>query len=148
MNDEYKDPLEAVASAQLRQSAKALKNLSEINEQDATVDDIVASLEQTKLECHIFTPNILCDLIAVQSRVIDAAFHNQITRATENPAYLDQAIRLQRQMVHSLVTWKLLKSDIYVHNKAIEMWRLEKIREERTEQKNLDWIHEHAPVDR
>jgi len=148
MNDDYKDPIESVASTQLRRAAQALKNLAEIDERDATAEDIVASLEQTMVECESFTPNTLCDLIAVQSRLIDAAFHHQAMRGLDKPEYLDQAIRLQRQMIHSLVTWKLMKSDIYVHNKTIEMWRMEKMREERTEQKNLNWIPGHAPVDR
>lgn len=136
MNDEYIDPLEAVTSAQLRRSAKALKNISEIQDREATMDDIVASLEQTMVESKALTPTIMCDLIAVQSRVLDAAFHMEMNRMIQNPAHLDQAIRLQKQTLRSMMAWKILKTDTYVRYKTIEIQRLEKMRAERTEQKD------------
>lgn len=135
MNDEYIDPLEAVTSAQLRRSAKVLKNISEIQDREATMDDIVASLEQTMVESQALAPKTMCDIIAVQSRVLDAAFHMEMDRVMQNSAHLDQAIRLQKQTLRSMMTWKLLKTDIYVRYKTIEIQRLEKMRAERTEQK-------------
>lgn len=135
MNDDYIHPIDAVSYAQLKQSAKAIKTLSEIKDEEADIDAIIMSLEQTMVECYDLSPKSLSDLIAVQARVLDAAFHKEINKVQDDPAHLDQALRLQKQTVRSLVAWKLLKMDVYVRRKAVEFQRLENLRVEQTEQK-------------
>lgn len=134
MKDDYKDPLTAVTEAQLRQTAGTLQKLSSIEEQDASIDDIVLSLKQTMAESQSLTPNMMCDLISIQARLLDSAFSQQMEKAKSNSAYFGSAIRLQQQTIRTLMAWKSLKTDIYVRRKTIEIQRSEKIRDERTEQ--------------
>lgn len=134
MNDEYIDPHEAVTYAQLKQSAKAIKKLSDIKDNEADIESIIMSLEQTMVECTQLVPQSLSDLMAVQARVLDAAFGKEINKAHEDPAHLDQALRLQQQTLRTVMAWKLLKTDIYIRRKTIELQRLEKLSVERTEQ--------------
>lgn len=134
MNDEYIDPHEAVTFLQLRQSAEAIKKLSDIKDDEADIDSIIQSLEQTMVECTQLVPQSLSDLMAVQARVLDAAFTKEINKAHDDPAHLDQALRLQKQTIRTVAAWKLLKMDVYVRRKTIELQRFEKLSAERTEQ--------------
>lgn len=133
-DDEYKDPLEAVRSAQLRLSASTLHTLSKINPDQASIQDVVHSLEQTMMESLTCTPNELCDLISVQARVLDAAFMNLMDQARDNPEKLCHALRLQQQTLRTLMAWKALKTDIYIKRKIVQFSGWEKNRAERSEQ--------------
>jgi hypothetical protein len=135
MNDEpYKDPIESVSTAQTRQSAATLQKLAKLQSHEATIDDVICSLEQTKTESHAMSPNGLCDLISVQARILDAAFNNYIDKAQDNPAHLEDALRLQQQTLRTLMAWKALKSEIYIQRKIVDFSRWDKKRIKRTEQ--------------
>lgn len=134
IDDPYKDPLETVSAAQLRQSAKTLHKLSQIHTDEATIDDVICSLEQTQAESMAMLPNGLCDLISVQARILDAAFHNFMLKAQDDPAHLFNALKLQQQTLRTAMTWKLLKTDIYIKRKVVDFSRWEQKRMERTEQ--------------
>lgn len=134
IDEPYKDPIESVSTAQTRKSAAALQRLAKIQSHEATIDGVICSLEQTMAESSALPPNGLCDLISVQARVLDAAFNNYINKAQDDPAHLDDALRLQQQTLRTLMAWKVLKSDIYIKRKIVDFSRWEKKRDKQTEQ--------------
>lgn len=147
MIDDYKDPLEAVANAQLEKTAANLQRLSHIEEEQATLDDIVTSLQQTRDDSRQYLAHDLTDIMALQARVLDAAFTNVVNNALNDPsgaASMETALKLQQQTVRTAMAWKMLKTDIYIQQKTLTFLSLEKKRIERTEQTG----NPYAPLDR
>ena len=112
-----------IAAQKLELAAKNLKHLLKIQEEQASLENIVGSLQQTVIDAHANNPMDICDTMVVQTRILDAAFHKYVDHAGERNTYdsLEFAMKAQNQMLRTALAWKLLKTDTYIKRKIIHV---------------------------
>lgn len=126
----------------LELAAANLQHLFKIEKEQAAIENITASLEQTLTDAYANNPVDLCDMMAIQSRILDAAFNYFLeqSRNGNNTMNLALALKAQNQVVRTINTWKKLKTETYIKRKILNYPRHEKKRAERTGQND-------APLD-
>ena len=113
MTDLYKTTADFVAAQKLELAARNLRHLIKIAEEQASLENIVASLEQTIIDAHAGNPDDFSDILAAQTRILDATFHFYIDNSKGKYTDDDKvniALRAQRQTDRAINTWKKLKS--------------------------------------
>ena len=114
MSNIFKDAVDFVAAQKLELAARNLARLIKISEEQASLNHIVASLERTIIDAHAGNPDDFSDILATQTRILDATFHFYINHADGKFTHDDKiniALRAQRQTDRTINTWKRIKTE-------------------------------------
>jgi hypothetical protein len=114
MSNILKDAADYVAAKKLELAARNLARLIKISEEQASLNNIVASLERTIIDAHAGNPDDFSDILAAQTRILDATFHFYINNADCKFTHDDKiniALRAQRQTDRTINTWKRIKTE-------------------------------------
>ena len=123
------DTGDMVAAQKRLLAAKNLQRLIHIEEEQQGLETIVASLDQTVIDAHGNNPVDICDMMAVQTHMLDALFYDYLDRSAKpnyRDEHVDRAIRAQNQMLRTALAWKRLKTDTYLKHKIIKYFPPEK----------------------
>lgn len=136
METPHEPGLPNLAAHRLELAAACLQHLFKIEKEQASIEHIVASLEQTITDAHANYPEDLCDMMAVQTRILDAAFNyfleqSKIGNKGDN---LAMALKAQNQVVRTINTWKKVKTETYIKHKIKYYTLPKKNHDERTGQ--------------
>lgn len=136
-----------IAAQKLELAAKNLRHLLKVQEEQVSLDNIVSSLERTIVDAHAGNPSDFSDILAAQTRILDATFNFYIDKAKNGYSEDDKiniALRAQRQTDRTINTWKRIKTEKPVQPRyIIRECRTYKKFPERTEQMLTD----NAPLD-
>ncbi len=123
MNDTFQAAENKLLAHKLELAARNLQHLLKIQQEQASLENIVASLEQTLIDAHGNNPMDACDRMTVQTQILDAVFHKFVGEAEQGYMRdnLEFALRAQNQMLRTALTWKRLKTDTYMKHKIIRL---------------------------
>ena len=129
-------PSDEIAAHKLALAAENLGHLLHIKTEQAAMENLSASLERTIIDAHANNPEDLCDMMATQSRLLDAAFHHFLEQTRKGTKGIDftMALKAQNQTVRAINTWKKLKTETYIKRKIVTYSLPKEIRDERTGQ--------------
>lgn len=141
------DAADFVAAQKLELAGRNLKHLLKIQEEQASLENIVATLKQTVIDAHANNPMDLCDMMVLQARLLDGLFHYYLDNGTgkyTEDTQVEKAMRAQAQTVRTLHAWKKLKEQNYIKHKIIRY----SLPEKKSAQNELDKSQaKHATLD-
>ncbi len=135
MTTDAKDAEETLSAQRLDLAARNLRHFLKIDEEEATLNGVTASLERTMINAHGNDPADLCDMMAVQTHLLDSLFHyylDQSKTAYCKESWIDRALRAQQQTMRTALAWKRLKTETYVKHRIIQHSRFD----EKTDETN------------
>lgn len=158
MTDAY-DAMLDIANRELLHSARNLQHLLRVDQDTKTFQAVADSLNQTMIDAYGNNPVDICNKMTMQARIFDAMFQDYLTKARncepdQREAYIEKAMRCQKQMVSTMNAWKSLKIERYVKTRLVTLYEQEKKRAERTEQTYADecaiWhsVHNNPPQEK
>ena len=124
----YEEARQLVEKEELRLAAQNLQHLLKIQKEQASLENIVASLEKTLIDTEEHNPEDFCRMMATQARILDATFHYFVDQSKESFSPSEKlcfALKAQAQTVRTALAWRRLKEQAEL---------LKKIHTERTEQ--------------
>lgn len=130
------DTAQELAAKKLHLAAEQLRRIFHLENDIETLDGLTASLRQTILDANADNPHDLCEMMVVQTRLLEGVFYYYFDKAKDPDAEriaMDTALRAQQQIVRTLNTWKNLKIKPYIVRKLIKMHE-RPFHAERTEQ--------------
>ena len=136
-----------LAAQKLELAARNLSHLIKINEEQNSLENVVASLEQTVIDAHSNNPSDLCDMMVIQARILDSLFYHYLDSANGKYTCDDKiatAMRAQAQTVRTLHAWKKLKEERYIKHKVV---RYRVPEEHRNEENTQNELNKNAPLD-
>ena len=131
-----------LAAQKLELAARNLTHLIKINEEQTSLEHVVASLERTVIDAHSNDTSDLCDMMVVQARILDSLFYHYLDNAKGKYTCDDKiarAMKAQAQTVRTLHAWKKLKEERYVKHRIVNYHVPEQTRKnEKNAQNELD----------
>ena len=122
------DIADFVAAQKLELAARNLQHLLKMQQEQASLENIVGSLQQTVID--------ICDSMAVQMRIFDAVFQKYVFES-DGSRFVDDklgfALKAQNQMLRTAQTWKRLKAETEIKYKLVTYMAPEKKQTERTD---------------
>ena len=110
---DYKQTGDYIAAQKLELACRNLQHLIKIKDEQTSLEAIVASLEQSLVDAHANNPTDIHDILIMQTRILDAAFHHYIKEASgayTRDEKIDRALRAQSQMVRTVNMWNKMKN--------------------------------------
>lgn len=110
---DYKQTGDYVAAQKLELACRNLKHLLKIQNEQASLENIVASLEQSLIDAHANNPLDLHEMLVLQARVLDAAFYYYTNHAPGSYCAddkIDRALKVQSQLVKTINMWNKMKN--------------------------------------
>ena len=130
------DIADFVAAQKLELAARNLQHLLKMQQEQASLENIVGSLQQTVIDAHANNPMDICDSMAVQMRIFDAVFQKYVFES-DGSRFVDDklgfALKAQNQMLRTAQTWKRLKAETEIKYKLVTYMAPEKKQTERTD---------------
>lgn len=106
------DAADLVAAQKLELAARNLKHLMKVQEEQASLENIVGSLRTMLSNAKDGNTDDFGSMLAHQSNVLDATFLYFIDKAKDSPHSHDEKINLalkaQRQVERTIRTWRLI----------------------------------------
>jgi hypothetical protein len=143
MNDDLRKADIMIGEERLRLAAQNLQHLLKIQEEQTTLNKVVAALESSLIDAHGNNPTDLCDMMVAHAHILDGLFHYYLDAskgAYTSEAKVATAMKAQAQTVRALHAWKKLKTENYIQHKIVR----HVMPEEKNTQNELD---KHAPLD-
>lgn len=100
-----------IETEKLTLAARNLKYLLRLQSEQASLPQIVQSLERTLREAEAGKPRDFADILTTQARILDAAFHYYIEESNSPYSGLEKvntALKAQRQTRQTIMSWKML----------------------------------------
>jgi hypothetical protein len=125
------DTAQELASKKLVRTCETYRHLIDAPYEIDTMEGIAYTFEETLANAHSKQPDDLCELMAVQARMLDGLFHDHLYDALHGPPdrrtpKIETAIRMQNQMVKTMNAWKKLKTSTYIVRKLVNIYPSEK----------------------
>ena len=139
------DTAQELAGKKLVQACETYRHFLEVPYEIDNMEGIAYTFEQTQINAHGNQPDDLCELMAIQARMLDGAFHKYLHEAYNGPPErkdqkIQAAIRMQNQMVKTMNAWKKLKTSTYIVRKLVKLYPAEK--------NTQNELNNHAALDR
>ena len=140
MKNSY-DTAQELAAKKLVQTCEIYRHFLDVPYEIDKMEGIAYTFEETMMNARGNQPDDLCELMAVQARMLDGLFHNYLYEGYNGPPdrkehKIHAAIRMQNQMVKTMNAWKKLKTCTYIVRKLVNIYPDEKLYAERTGQKD------------
>lgn len=130
-----------LAAQKLELAARNLSHLIKINEEQSSLENVVASLERSLIDAHGNDPSDLCDMMVLHARILDSLFFYYLGDSKDKytaDEKMDKAMKAQAQTVRTIHAWKVLKEKRYVKERAVHYHMPEKSMSAKDAQNELD----------
>lgn len=119
------DTAQELAEKKLRLAAEQLRHIFHLENDIETLDGLTTSLEQTLIDANANNPRDLCEMMVVQTRLLEGVFYHYFDKAKDpaaEQAAMDTALRAQQQIVRTVNAWKKLKIEPYIVHKIVKLY--------------------------